>query len=248
LAAASLYVAWQNQVTRAWHTVARLTRSEEGYELVFTRGVSSLLTIPADLFRMDVTKRYVSNALFPLFKNRLPSRNRADFQKMAEWLNVTGHEDEFGLLSKFGLIPGTDSLLVYPEPDVISGMYKLDFFLHGIRHMHPDAIQLCGALKGGERLLPLLDVQNPADPNAIVVRCVDQPVLLGYVPIFYAADLRQLLSQAQLADKAQLTVLRFNEDAPSQLKLLCRFACPVPHGFRALSSEAELMSVEEKAA
>jgi hypothetical protein len=120
---ASLYVAWQNQVTRVWHTVARLSRSEAGYELVFTRGVSSLLTIPADLFRMDVRKRYISNALFPLFKNRLPSRSRTDFEKMARWLNVKGDEDEFALLSKFGLIPGTDSLLVYPEPDVVSGVY-----------------------------------------------------------------------------------------------------------------------------
>jgi hypothetical protein len=110
--------------------------------------------------------------------------------------------------------------------------------------MHPDAMQLCGALKAEERLLPLLDVQNPVDPDAVAVRCVDQPVLLGYVPVFYAADLRQLLAQAQLADKAQLTVLRFNDDAPSQLKLLCRFTCPVPQGFRALGSETQLMLVE----
>jgi HIRAN domain len=237
--AANLYVAWQNQVTRAWHTVARLSRTESGYELVFTRGVSSLHSIPSDLFQMDVSKRYSSDTLLPMFKNRLPSRSRADFAKMAKWLNVTGDEDEFALLAKFGLIPGTDSLLVYPEPDVISGTYRVDFFLHGIRHMHPEAVHLCGALKPGERLLPLLDVQNPSDPNATAVRCVDQPVLLGYVPIFYAADFRQLLSESQTAAGAQLTVVRLNEDAPIQLKLLCRFVCPVRRGFRPFSSDTE---------
>jgi hypothetical protein len=243
----NLYVAWQNQATRAWHTVARLSRTPTGYELVFTRGATNLLTVPSGLFRMDVRKRYSSDQLFPLFKNRLPSRSRADFPKIAHWLNVMGSEDEFDLLSKFGLIPGTDSLLVYPEPDVISGTYGLEFFVHGIRHMHKEALELCSALKVGERLLPLLDVQNPVDPNAVAIRCVDPPVLIGYVPTFYSTDFRQLLSQPKLAAKARLTLVRFNDDAPNQLKLLCRFACAVPQGFRALNSEAHEPVTDEAA-
>ena len=118
---ASLYVAWQNPATRAWHTVARLRRTGDGYEFVFTRGITSMPTIAADLFRMDVKRRYISDELFPVFKNRLPSRRRDDFSKMAEWLNMKGTEDEFEMLSRFGLIPGGDSLLVYPEPEVVSG-------------------------------------------------------------------------------------------------------------------------------
>jgi len=115
---------------------------------------------------------------------------------------VTGSEDEFGLLSKFGLIPGTDSLLVYPEPDVISGTYALEFFVHGIRHMHKASMELCSTLRSGERLLPLLDVQNPVDPNAVAIRYIDPPVLVGYVPTFYSTDFRQLLLQPRLATKA----------------------------------------------
>jgi hypothetical protein len=140
-----------------------------------------------------------------------------------------------------------DSLLVYPEPDVISGTYGLEFFAHGIRQMHKDAMESRGTLKAGERLLPLLDVQNPVDQNAVAIRSVDPVVLVGYVPTFYAADFRQLLSQPRLAAKAQLTVVRFNEDAPSQLRLLCRFECPVPHGFRALNSEPHQPVVDEAA-
>ena len=102
----NLYVAWQNQATRVWHTVARLSRSKAGYELVFTQGIASLPAIPSDLFRMDVKRRYSSDELFPLFRSRVPS-HRADFRKMAQWLNVIEGEDEFGLLSKFGLIPGS---------------------------------------------------------------------------------------------------------------------------------------------
>ncbi len=166
---------------------------------------------------------------------------------MAQWLNVIEGEDEFGLLSKFGLIPGTDSLLVYPEPAVVSGTYGLEFFVHGIRHMQKNVMELCSAFKAGERLLPLLDVQNPVDQNAVAIRGVDPAALVGYVPTFYAMDFRQLLSQPRLAAKAQLTVVRFNGDAPSQLRLLCRFECPVPQGFRALNSEAHLPVIDEAA-
>jgi hypothetical protein len=243
----NLYVAWQNPATRTWHTVARLSRAGSGYELVFTRGVTGLLTIPSDLFRMNVAKRYSADELFPLFKNRLPSRSRTDFPKMAQWLNIKGGDDEFELLSKFGLIPGTDSLLVYPEPEVVSGTYALEFFAHGIGHMNDNAMKSNSALRAGERLLPLLDVQNPVDPDAVAIRYVDRPVLIGYVPAFYAADFRQLLSQPRLAAKAQLSFVRLNEDAPNQLRLLCRFDCPVPQGFRALNSETHQPVVDEAA-
>jgi hypothetical protein len=203
-------------------------------------------TIP-ELFRMNVKKRYISDELFPIFKNRLPSRRRDDFGKMAEWLNLKGTEDEFELLSGFGLIPGGDSFLVYPEPEVVSGTYRLEFFIHGIRNMSPNSMESFSKVKTGERLLPLLDVQNPADENAVAFRPVDLPVLIGYVPSFYAADLRELLSQPRLAARAQLSVIRPNEDAPYQLRLLCRFECPVPHGFLALNSHAHRPMLEQAA-
>ena len=60
-------------------------------------------------------------------------------------------------------------------------------------------------------------------------------------------DFRQLFPQPRFAAKAQLTVVRFNGDAPSQLRLLCRFECPVPQGFRALNSEAHLPVIDEAA-
>lgn len=187
---------------------------------------------------MDVNKRYLSDQLLPIFKNRLPSKNRADYRKMVEWLHLSGTEDEYGLLSKFGLIPGTDSLLVYPEPEIASGIYKLEFFVHGMRHMHPHAAGLCDELKAGDRLLPLLDVQNPVDQNAVAVRCAEPAVLIGYVPTFYAADIRRLLSDSMLAADARLTVCRLNADAPFQLRLLCQFECPCPRDFKALDTDA----------
>ena len=82
---------------------------------------------------------------------------------------MCGDEDEFVLLSKCGLIPGTDSVLVYPEPGLSEGRYQLEFFVHGIRHMHSSASKWCEEVEQGERLFPLLDVQNPVDPNAVAL-------------------------------------------------------------------------------
>jgi hypothetical protein len=89
---------------------------------------------------------------------------RSDFKKMATWLNLRGHEAYFELLAKFGLIPGTDSLLAYPEPDITGGRYTLEFFVHGIRHMQKEALYLCKKASEGEKLLPPLDVKTSSTP------------------------------------------------------------------------------------
>src|SRR5262249_38863139 len=153
-------------------------------------------------------------------QNRLPSRNRTDFTKIASWLNLRGDEDEFASLARFGLIPGTDAIIVYPEPETSDGRYSLEFFVHGVRHMHGDVEAVCASLNTGDRLLPLFDLQNPVDVNAVALRSDRNTILLGHVPAFYTADLRDLLSRPAIADQARLHVVRSNADAPTQLRLL----------------------------
>jgi hypothetical protein len=234
----TVYLAWQHPDTRSWHTFARLDRTANDHELLFTRGALGLQTIPLDLFKMDLNRRYKFSELIPIFRNRMPSRSRTDFAKIAEWLNLRGDEDEFTLLSRFGLIPGTDGILVYPEPETSHSRYSLEFFVHGIRHMQGDAETICSSLRPSDRLLPLLDVQNPVDVDAVAIRPHNSSVLLGYVPAFYAADLRNLLSRPHVAERATMTVVRCNVDAPTQLRLLCRFEAPMPAEFRALHTQA----------
>ena len=170
-------------------------------------------------------------------RKSLFGRRRRISLRLANWLNLRGNEEEFEALAKFGLIPGTDSILVYPEPQVSLGMYRLEFFVHGIRHMHEHADLLCKDMNEGDRLLPLLDVQNPVDPNAIALRCTSNTILLGYAPAFYSADLRRILSDQQLAGGARIKIVRNNVDAPVQMRLLCRIEAAVPSTFRALDTD-----------
>ncbi len=239
-----LYIAWQDEATRTWHTIARLTRDSGGYELIFTQGAKRLGDLPERLFKMQLKYTYRSETLFNLFKNRIPSRSRPDFQKMAGWLNVRHSEDEFTLLSKFGLIPGSDALLVYPEPKIVGGNYDLEFLVHGIRHIH--SLKWCEDVEPYARLFPLFDAQNPVDPDAVALRS-DTNILVGFAPMFYAPDLRHILSNKELCAAARITVVRNNKDAPLPLRLLCRFVSPVPPRFQPLDSMAHKPALEFEA-
>ena len=186
---------------------------------------------------MNIYHSYRSADLLPLFRNKLPSRSRPDFYQMTRWLDLTGKESDFEQLAKFGLIPGTDSTLVYPEPEVSFNKYRLEFFVHGVRYMRDDGIEWCKSAQPGHQVLPLLDVQNPVDPRAVALRPHEQNILLGYVPTFYASDLYTILSDTRRAEAARITVLKCNSDAPPQLRLLCRFEAPIPQSFVPLNSE-----------
>ncbi len=233
-----VYVAWQDEVSRRWETIACLTKRGDEYELIFTKGAEKLDNISKKLFRLEPGNRYVFSDLIAIFKNKIPSKSRPDFHKMARWLGADPDAGEFGLLKAFGLIPSSDSTLAYPGPTIEHGQYRLQFFIHGIRHMHPDAIKQSEGVATGERLLPMLDVQNPTDPNAVALRTTAGLMPIGYVPAFYAADLRKLLAEPAFASQSRITVTRNNHDSPIQFRLLCSFVSPLPREFRSFDTDS----------
>jgi hypothetical protein len=87
----------------------------------------------------------------------------------------------------------------------------------------------------------MLDVQNEFDPNAIALRAQGGTIAVGYVPRFYARDLRLILEQPDLVKGAQFELVRNNADAPLQFRLLCRFTSAVPEGFKALDDSDHAM-------
>ena len=243
----TLFVAWQDEESRRWITVARVTRGSDGYEFVFTRGARHLKSLPETLFRIKTGLRYKSAFLLPIFMNRVPAKSRADFSRLARWVNVSEDADDFELIARFGLIPGTDSMMIYPPPIIRGEEYKLDFFVHGIRHMHKDVEDWCAKISQSATLRPMLDVQNTADPNAVALRPEDGKLILGYVPTFYAGDLHNILMEQQWDSNARIFVLRRNTDAPPQLRLLCRFTSRVPPNFKSMQLDDQIPLVTELA-
>lgn len=180
---------------------------------------------------------------FPLFANRLPSRERPDYDEFISWLDVPRHADDpVALLARSGGRRQTDTFEVFPcpEPDD-GGRYHIHFFVHGLRHLAAESIDRVVRLELRERLLLFHDLQNPHDPQAIGLRTNDafpgDRYLVGYCPRYLQADLIEIIQRC--AQPPVVAVERVNPPpAPLQFRLLCNLTGCWPDGFSPCSGEA----------
>src|SRR6266852_6687237 len=98
-----LYVAWQDPEDRRWFPVAQLTREAGVYRFAYTKGATrSQRFIPFGRMT-DLNVVYESAELFPLFANRLLSKERAEYKNFLHWLDVRETEDDpLALLARTG--------------------------------------------------------------------------------------------------------------------------------------------------
>lgn len=240
-----LYLAWQDAASRRWFPVGRLQKlPDQRYEFVYLRGysearmqagMSPILGFP------EPTTRYLSDALFPHFQNRVMPRSREDYPVYLERLGFREPpRDPLEILARSGGRKVTDafSYYLFPEPAAITApdgerRYAVCFFIHGMRYAQPAAQERAALADLGEKLFLMEDFQNPADPEAFAIRTHENH-LLGWVPRVYCADLHQLRRQGHAI---QLTVEHVNSSAtPSWAGVMCRVEAVWPEGFRALSA------------
>jgi len=234
-----LYLAWQDPENRSWYPVGMLTLDEKGtYRFVYTKGARSSEDF-ALLGRMtDPYSVYESKDLFPLFNNRLLSNSRPEYKKYSKWLNVSEDEDNpLDILAMTEGIRATDTLEVFKCPTPNSREeYEVDFFSHGLRHVAKRVIERVNHLRKGERLFLAYDMQNKYDSMAMALRTDDPVEFVGYCPRYLSSDFRQLLEENEPMD-VQVAVERVNEDAPLNLRLLCKLIAPWPTGFQPCSDD-----------
>ncbi|WP_170319402.1 HIRAN domain-containing protein [Polyangium spumosum] len=187
----------------------------------------------------DTSKRYVSADLFPIFKNRIMSRSRGDYPVYIERLGLTDPSpDPLLILARSEGHKVTDSYYLFPQPtEVVSPSgerrYSLSFFVHGMKYVREEARARAMSAPLHEKLFLLSDLQNPADPAAMMIRTSDNH-LLGWVPRYYCSDLQELWRRTSAIE---LTVEHVNPaPTPSWLVLMCRVEAPWPEGFHALSA------------
>jgi len=239
-----LYLAWQDAASRRWFPVGRVRRlPDRRYEFVYVRGfeearanagMETIVGFP------DPSQRYVSDALFPHFQNRIMPRSREDYPVYIENLGFREPPSEpLEILARSGGRKVTDafSFYLFPEPGQVSSpagerRYSVCFFIHGMRYMQPAARERGMSAKIGERLALLSDFQNVADPDALMFRTEDNH-LLGWVPRFYCADIHELRRRGQAV---KTTIEHVNaHSTPSWIGVMCRIEAPWPAGFRALA-------------
>jgi hypothetical protein len=236
----NVFIIWKDIEDNMWHTVAKLTRLEEGgYRFNYTKGASNknFITLP----RMkNLAKVYNSTSIFSFFSNRLIPANRPESKKMLEWsgMDVKGY-DELDLLGISGGARKTDEFRIVAEPKATGfNEYKIRFFVSGISHLSSDGLERVEKLKEGEVLKFVYEDTNTHDCKAILVSSIDE-VPIGYCPKYFNCDIRSLLENSRLTNHS-LTVVKMNIDAPNQFKVLCEFVTGWPENFIPLVSEEYL--------
>ncbi|HPE58851.1 MAG TPA: HIRAN domain-containing protein [Thiolinea sp.] len=236
-----LLLFWQNPQSRRWMTLGLLEKREDVY--TFHYSLSAQKTpefIPFGVMN-DLSKTYEARELFPIFKNRLLAKNRPEFAEYMDWLNLDRESaSDMDELSKSGGIRATDNLQLFPYPEEQDGKYIVEFFVHGIRYVPARQMDRISALKSGDGLFLMKDVQNRADALALAIRTDDPPEIIGYCPSFFTQDINRLLKILPAVD-VRLTVGKVNLVAPLQYRLLCRLESPWPENFTAFAdAEFEL--------
>ena len=231
-----LYVAWQDPESRAIEPVATLVQEASSrttrYLFSYLRRIHSL-----DRFRPftafpETNHLYESETLFPFFANRILARRRSDYGRMMALLDLQLEAEPFEILARSGARRATDHLEVFPEPemDPRRGEGSCLFFVRGLRYV-PGAEQAIDNLAVGDRLRPLLDVQNEANLQVVLLTDNGQH-LLGYVPDYLTAHLQTMI-RACSPSAVRVVVEHVNSlDSPRHMRLLCRLTTCWPTGYR----------------
>ena len=260
------FLAWRAPETRGWYTIGRLRVEDDrgradpaangdgrsAFMFEYTGGAldahreagfAPLASFP------DLHARYVSDELFPLFANRLLPRSRPDYGDYVEWLTVPeGRNDPIALLARSTAHRATDALELYPAPEPEpDGTVVLHFFVHGLRHFPPAAIERAERLRAGESLLLMHDFQNRHDARALMLRTAEHEATdihaLGFCPRYIARDVLDLVARTRDAGEAagavRVEVVRVNPPpAPVWFRVLCRLCARWPNAFRPFTDEA----------
>lgn len=232
----ALYITWQDSTSRRWAPVGQLTRQNGAYRFVYTRGAKLPSFRPFGPMQ-DLEKVYTSDALFPIFANRVLTRNRPEYGEYMSWLGLSeASHDVLEELSRTGGLRATDSLELIPYPEPTDGKYEVYFFSRGLGHLHTENEERARQLKPNERLFLMQDIQNPHDCMALLMRTNDPITLVGYVPRFFSAEFTKLI-QLVGSDSVYVTVQQVNNNAPSQYRVLCKLSSRWPVEFKPFAAE-----------
>ncbi|GAB4180097.1 MAG: HIRAN domain-containing protein [Coleofasciculaceae cyanobacterium] len=231
----TLFLAWQDPISRLWFPIGRLTNDGAKYQFVYTQGVKeaqekcSFEPLPS-FPRLDEV--YASTELFPVFSNRLMPRSRPDYSKFIEWLNIPADEaDPIVMLARSGGQRETDTLTVFPCPESDEeGRYHIHFFSHGVRHLPTCSIERINHFESGEKLWLAHEFQNQYDSQALTLNTQDHHIV-GYCPRYllsYAFELLQTNPKL-----VEVCVERVNQPpTPLQFRLLCSMSAKCKDDFR----------------
>jgi len=240
---AAVFLAWQSpRESHAWYTIGRLEADSSAgpFRFCYVRGAEKaqqeaglqpLVSFP------DFKRRYESAELFPLFRNRILSREREEFEDYLKSLDMRPEEaDLLEILAITEERRQTDTLEVFPKITVgVDGAFHCRFFLHGWRHVYAAAQERINCLNPGEELRVAIEMNNPATGLAVQVQTLDYQ-MVGWTPRYLLIDLVRAMGEAFKDITAR--VVKVNPlPAPSQQRVLVEMRGKFPEQFEPMSGE-----------
>jgi len=205
----SLYLAWQapanTNYNKAWFPVGLLEADDvdcgERYSFRYTQGAKEAedkVGFKPFYAFPDLMKKYVSKELFPLFKNRVVSHTRKDFAEYIEWMGLDdATTDPMKILAISGGARETDNLEIFPKVEKDSeGVFRVRFFIHGLKYLEADAKSRVLNLQEGEKLSIAVELNNPATGHAIMLH-TDDYKMVGWAPRYLIPDLLECISDSE---------------------------------------------------
>ncbi len=216
-----VFTAWQAPDTRDWHVVGKLTERDAQYVFNYTKGAIASPTFLSFSGMKDLSKTYISNDLFPLFRNRVLSPRRPEYPQFINWLGLTAEEAlPVNILGRSGGRRETDNLQLFNRLVIQeNGEFNYSFFAHGLSHLCNCSSERINHLVQGEKLYLCLDCQNEHHEQAVLIRTSDPKQFVGYCPRYIADDIAYMLKKKTC--RVQITVKMLQEDAPQTYRLLC---------------------------
>jgi hypothetical protein len=240
---ATVFLAWQSPTeSRAWYPIGRLDAvSAAGpFRFCYVRGAEKarqeaglqpLISFP------DFGRRYESDQLFPLFRNRLLSPEREEFVEYLESLDL--RPDEADPLEILAVSEGrrqTDTLEVFPKISVgEDGAFHCRFFLHGWQHVSTAAQRRIDDLSSGAELRVAIEMNNPATGLAVQMQTPDYE-MVGWAPRYLVVDLVRAIRESYTDIRAE--VVKVNPSpAPSRQRVLVEMTGKWPSQFEPMSGD-----------
>lgn len=187
-----LYLIWKEPQKRLRHTVGILKKNDK-YEFRYTDNIKECMDKGFDLLVSfpDITKKYISDELFPEFLSRIPGPTRIDIKEFLEKYGLKEY-DAFELLKRSGGKTSLDLLeIINPILNLKAKNITREFYIAGTRHY---------CTKDNDDKININDtvILNPEPTNKYdkyAIKMEINNIFVGYIPIYYSEIIFKYLNK-----------------------------------------------------
>ena len=243
-----LVVTWQHPADRNIEPVGFLDYDGQCYRFGYIRHALSVKDFRPLLGFRDLHRAYSSEALFPLFAQRVMDPRRPDYQRYVERLGLPEEASPWEQITRSQGRRQGDTIQLLPQPTTDGETLTCLFLVNGVRHVPDEPLVLDGRpievtreqveaalarLHPGDALQLVREPANKHNPLALLVMApAATPV--GWVPNLMVEDMHKLIARADVS----VTAEHINgPDAPWHLRLLARLTARGAGDFRFFTGE-----------